>query len=62
MTRLAKEIPTDSAHPIKGNKAYIDNHTPLPKITKNREKRKFSPLKYSIPVKNIKKEKNPEAL
>jgi hypothetical protein len=29
MTRLAREIPTDPAHPIKKNGTYKDKHTPL---------------------------------
>jgi hypothetical protein len=29
MTRLAREIPTDPAHPIKINRTYKDRHTPL---------------------------------
>jgi hypothetical protein len=29
MTRLAREIPTDPAHPIKINRTYKDKHTPL---------------------------------
>jgi hypothetical protein len=29
MTRLAREIPTDPAHPTKINRTYKDKHTPL---------------------------------
>jgi hypothetical protein len=29
MTRLAREIPTDPAHPIRINRTYKDIHTPL---------------------------------
>ena len=29
MTRLAREIPTDPAHPINKNRTYKDKHTPL---------------------------------
>jgi hypothetical protein len=61
MTRLAREIPTDPTHPIKENGTDKDKHTPLTRITENKRKRKFSPLKYNIPMKTLKKN-NPEAL
>jgi hypothetical protein len=37
MTRLAREIPTDPAHPIKESGTYKDKHTPL--TEKQRTKR-----------------------
>jgi hypothetical protein len=40
MTRLAKEIPTDPAHPINKNGTYKDKHTPLTEEQKNKKKRR----------------------
>jgi hypothetical protein len=39
MTRLAREIPTDPAHPINKNGTYKDKHTPLTEEQKNNKKR-----------------------
>jgi hypothetical protein len=40
MTRLAREIPTDPAHPIKINGTYKDKHTPLTENKEQKEKGK----------------------
>jgi hypothetical protein len=40
MTRLAREIPTDPAHPIKKNRTYKDKTYTAYKITMNDEQRK----------------------
>jgi hypothetical protein len=40
MTRLARKIPTDPAHPINKNGTYKDKHTPLTEEQKNKKKRR----------------------
>ena len=42
MTRLARKIPTDPAHPINKNGTYKYKHTPLTEEQKNKKKRRKS--------------------
>ncbi len=49
MTRLAREIPTDPAHPIR--KICIHNKTQAAyRNNEEQKKTKLPPLKYDIPI------------
>jgi len=46
MTRLAREIPTDPAHPINKNGTYKDKHTPLTEKQKEQKEKGEKPSSH----------------
>ncbi len=48
MTRLAREIPTDPAHPIKEDGTHKNKHTPLTEKQRTKEKEKIFIAKNTV--------------